>query len=64
MENKENPLQTPTEELHDPQKAVAYLNAVKLAALTNPWEHAAADREYARLRAPRTHYRRPDWFKY
>lgn len=36
MENKENPLKTPTEELHDPQKAVAYLNAVKLAALTNP----------------------------
>ena len=36
MENKENPLQAPTEELHDPQKAVAYLNAVKLAALTNP----------------------------
>ena len=36
MENKENPLKTPTEELYDPQKAVAYLNAVKLAALTNP----------------------------
>lgn len=36
MENKENPLKTPTEELGDPQKAVAYLNAVKLAALTNP----------------------------
>lgn len=36
MENKENPLQAPTEELYDPQKAVAYLNAVKLAALTNP----------------------------
>ena len=30
MENKENPLKTPTEELYDPQKAVAYLNAVKL----------------------------------
>lgn len=36
MENKENPLQAPTEELYDSQKAVAYLNAVKLAALTNP----------------------------
>lgn len=36
MENKENPLQAPTEELYDPRKAVAYLNAVKLAALTNP----------------------------
>lgn len=36
MENKENPLQAPTEDLYDPQKAVAYLNAVKLAALTNP----------------------------
>lgn len=36
MENKENPLKTPTEELGDPQKAVAYLNAVKLSALTSP----------------------------
>lgn len=33
---KKPPLKTPTEELYDPQKAVAYLNAVKLAALTNP----------------------------
>lgn len=36
MENTENPLKTPTEELGDPQKAVAYLNAVKLAALKDP----------------------------